>query len=95
MANIEKTVQFVKEIKAYLDSRLTGAKRWENTFTCKQYEKRKTGKSFTINEHIQAMVYSMLTDGIPWSRLDEYTDLKTGSFPEIDYIFVSITQKKY
>lgn len=97
--NIDSTVQIVKEIKADHDARFTGAKRWENTYISKQYERRQrmadsNDNAFSLEDHIRGMVYAMLTDGIPWSRIDQYVDLKTGTFPRIDDLFCGYQAEK-
>ncbi len=41
---------------------------------------RKSGKVFTINEHIRAMIFALLSNRTPWKRIK-------GKIPEIDAIF--------
>lgn len=62
---------------------------WENTFIRHQIEKRQKGEPFTINDHIRAMVYSMLSSGASWKRVLDYTDLETGKIAVVDEIFCS------
>lgn len=62
-------------------------KLWENTYIKKQTDKRADGGTFTVEEHIRGMVYSMLTSGAPWNRIEPYIDPKTGRIQIIDEIF--------
>lgn len=47
----------------YLRSILPSDKLWENTYIKRQIDKRNGKGSFSINDHIRAMVYSMLSGG--------------------------------
>lgn len=69
------------------DGILQEKKVWENTFIKKQIEKRNNGGAFSINDHIRAMVYSMLSSGIAWDRVEKEIDLETGKIKSIDEIF--------
>lgn len=60
---------------------------WENTFIKKQIVKRIEGNFFDIQDHIKAMVYSMLSTRSKWSRLKKYFDIDTGEIIEVDKIF--------
>lgn len=60
---------------------------WENTYIYHQLEKRKSGGKFTIQDHIRAMVYSMLSSGISWERVESITDLETGKLTAVDVLF--------
>lgn len=60
---------------------------WENTFIKKQIYKRIEGNFFDIQDHIKAMVYSMLSTRSKWSRLKKYFDIDTGEIIEVDKIF--------
>lgn len=62
-------------------------KLWENTYIKKQLDKRKNGGTFTVSDHIRGMVYSMLTSGAAWNRLEPHIDIATGQIPIIDDIF--------
>lgn len=62
-------------------------KLWENTYIKHQLNKRNEGGTFTINDHIRAMVYSMLSSGIVWERVEKDIDIKTGRIKPIDDIF--------
>lgn len=62
-------------------------KQWNECFIKKQIEKRKAGKSFTLQEHIRAMVYSMLSSGNTWADVAKKTDTATGCIPTVDKIF--------
>lgn len=62
-------------------------KLWENTYIKKQLDRRKNGETFTVSDHIRGMVYSMLTSGAAWNRLEPHIDIATGQIPIIDDIF--------
>lgn len=62
-------------------------KLWENTFIKHQIDKRVNGGNFETCDHIRAMVYSMVSSGIPWKRVESGIDLKTGKILPIDEIF--------
>lgn len=69
------------------DGKIQTKKLWENTYIKKQLDKRKSGGEFTVSEHIRGMVYSMLTSGAAWNRLEPHIDMATGQIPIIDDIF--------
>ena len=62
-------------------------KLWENTFIKHQIDKRKRGELFSTGDHIRAMVYSMLSGGISWERVENSIDAKTGAITSVDRIF--------
>lgn len=62
-------------------------KLWENTHIKHQINRRNNGDSFSINDHIRAMVYSMLSSGIKWERVEKGIDIETGRIISIDEIF--------
>lgn len=71
----------------YLKGKLHEAQLWKDTYISKQIDKRDKGGTFTIEDHIRAMVYSMLSSGAPWARLKNDIDPKTRQFRSIDKIF--------
>lgn len=62
-------------------------KLWENTYIKKQIDKRNNGGIFTLSDHVRAMVYSMLSAGIAWERIEKYIDNETGQITAIDEVF--------
>lgn len=62
-------------------------KLWENTHIKHQIDRRNNGERFSVNDHIRAMVYSMLSSGIKWERVERGIDIKTGRIVPIDDIF--------
>ena len=62
-------------------------KLWENTYIKRQIDKRNENGSFSVNDHIRAMVYSMLSGGTAWDRVTKETDSKTGYITSVDKIF--------
>lgn len=90
MPNDIKTIaKAVSEMDNYLQTALadTPKKLWKNTYIYHQIEKRKSGGIFTIEDHIRGMVYSMLSSGISWGRVESGIDLKTGMIKPIDDLF--------
>ena len=69
------------------DGKIQTKKLWENTYIKKQLDKRKGGGAFPVGDHIRGMVYSMLTSGAAWNRLEPHIDTATGQIPVIDDIF--------
>lgn len=61
-------------------------KLWENNFIKRQIEKRKQGEPFTLQDHIRAMVYSMLSSAAAWNRVASETN-ERGEIIKIDTIF--------
>lgn len=60
---------------------------WDNNFIKMQIEKRNKGKTFTLKDHIRAMVYSMLSSGSSWDRISRDTDPDTKCIIPIDKVF--------
>ena len=94
MKNIDKVANSVllmdKQLLEELmikDGTVQAKKLWENTYIKKQIDKRENGGTFTIQDHIRAMVYSMLTSGAPWNRVEPSIDIETGRVLLIDEIF--------
>lgn len=69
------------------DGTVQAKKLWENTYIKKQIDKRENGGTFTLQDHIRAMVYSMLTSGASWNRVEPSIDIETGRVLLIDEIF--------
>ncbi len=69
------------------DGKIQQKKLWENTYIKHQIDKRNNGYSFSINDHIRAMVYSMLSSGISWERFESGIDITTGTIIPIDKVF--------
>lgn len=62
-------------------------KLWENTFIKKQLDRRKAGDKFSLQNHIRAMVYSMLSSGTSWDRVARDIDPDTKCIIPVDDIF--------
>ncbi len=62
-------------------------KLWDNNFIKKQIERRKKGETFTLKDHIRAMVYSMLSSGSSWDRISKDTDPDTKCMFIVDKVF--------
>lgn len=94
MKNIDKVANAVllmdKQLREELlikDGTVQAKKLWENTYIKKQIDKRENGGTFTLQDHIRAMVYSMLTSGASWNRVEPSIDIETGRVLLIDEIF--------
>lgn len=94
MKNIDRVANAVllidKQLREELlikDGTVQAKKLWENTYIKKQIDKRENGGTFTVSDHICAMVYSMLTSGASWSRVEPSLDIETGRIQLIDEIF--------
>ena len=85
--NEVKMIEIVKEIDCYLRNHLPEVELWENTFIKKQIDKRERKELFIIEDHIRAMVYSMLSSGAKWKRMENEIDEKTGRNIAVDQIF--------
>lgn len=57
-------------------------KLWDNTYIKHQLDKRNSGGNFTLTDHIRAMVYSMLSSGTRWERIEKGIDIETGMYEE-------------
>lgn len=77
------------------DGKLQEKKLWENTFIKHQIDRRKQGGTFSIEDHIRAMVYSMLSSGISWQRVEGGIDNDTGKIIPIDEIFHQYSVEKH
>lgn len=94
MNNIETVANAVllmdKQLREELfiaDGTVQAKKLWENTYIKQQIDKRENGGTFTASDHIRAMVYSMLTSGASWNRIEPHIDIDTGRIRLIDEIF--------
>lgn len=89
--NVATAVQLMdKHLREELlikDGTLQVKKLWENTYIKKQIDKRMNCGTFTIHDHIRAMVYSMLSSGASWNRVEPGIDINTGQITHIDEIF--------
>ena len=89
--NKEKIIQIsnaVSEMDGYLRSTLSDVQLFENTYIAKQITRREKGEDvFSIQDHIRAMVYSMLSAGIKWERVSTGIDKASGKITEIDNAF--------
>ena len=94
MRKMEKTslklaAEAVLQMEQYLREtvwRMNPQKSWENTHIKHQIDRRKAKKPFFIQDHIRAMVYSFLSSGIVWARLEPLIE-EHGRIPKIDDIF--------
>lgn len=88
MNDIKTVAAAVAEMDRQLRGILTSCKMlWENTFIKHQLDKRADGGEFNLSDHIRAMVYSMLSSGITWERVESMTELATGRITQLDDLF--------
>ena len=80
---IDKMDRYLRKELTEKDSNML----WENTYIKRQIEKQKQGFEFSVQDHICAMVYSMLSAGITWERVNGYIDNETKRIIPIDSIF--------
>lgn len=69
------------------DGEIQTKKLWENTFIKHQIDRRNAGEKFNIQDHIRAMVYSMISSGAPWKRVEESLDPVAGQITNLDNAF--------
>lgn len=69
------------------DGHVQEEKLWENTFIRQQIEKRKRDGFFSIEDHIRAMVYAMLSSAASWDRIAKETDPETKCLRLVDEVF--------
>lgn len=81
-ASLHDMSVFLKE-----ECQLPAEKLWENTHIKHQIDRREAGANFTVSDHIRAMVYSMLSAGIQWERMDGKIDLSSGRILPLDEAF--------
>lgn len=90
MNNFEKAVGFIEksnqtlreEFQKYVPKRL-----WEHTHIKHQIDNRAKGYSFSLSEHIRAMVYAMISSGIAWERIEPGICIATGRILPLDNLF--------
>ena len=88
MNDIKTVAAAVAEMETHLRKILTNPKMlWDNTFIKHQIDKRTNAGVFDISDHIKAMVYSMISSGITWKRVEPITDIETGSITQLDNLF--------
>ncbi len=74
--------KYLKDTLYHRDSNKT----WENSFVAIQIQRRVNGECFSMQDHIRAMVYAMLSSGNAWSKVAAVTDGR-GNIPVVDEIF--------
>lgn len=62
-------------------------KLWSESFIKRQIDKRARGDTFALEDHIRAMVYSMLSGGQVWDRYAKEADINTGYITRVDSVF--------
>lgn len=86
---IEQMDKHLRTDRLKKDGVIQSEKLWENTYIRHQIDKRRDGGSFSVSEHIRAMVYAMLSSGIQWDRVAKDTDPDTRRIVPIDKAFFS------
>lgn len=93
----KKTADIVCQMKEQLKNDILKEephKLWENTFIKKQIDKRNAGGKFTLQNHLRAMVYSMLSSGTSWDRVARDIDPDTKCIIPVDDIFFRYDTEK-
>ncbi len=92
--NRDSACQMIGQMEAYLraelfkkDGTVQEEKLWENTFIKRQIDRRSRGEAFSLEDHIRAMVYAMVSSCFSWNRIAEDTDPGTGRLVSVDRIF--------
>lgn len=98
---MEKEKDFIAdsivEMDRYLREQMgakDGNRLWEATYISKQIKRRRQGEPFRVQDHIRAMVYSMLSAGIPWERVDGCIERETGRIIPVESIFWQCNPQK-
>ena len=84
---IEQMNQHLRTKLLKKEGKVQKEKLWENTYIKRQIDKREKGSSFSVSDHIRAMVYSMLSGGQVWDKYANEADSQTGYITCIDTIF--------
>lgn len=79
----ETDVNFLYEIKSFLESK---GLRYEPVFNA--IEARNGGKQFALSEHIRALIYSLLSNQTPWSRIEPHLREIDQIFCDYDPVFI-------
>lgn len=90
MKNFKKAVAFIEEANQRLQEEFRAhkpKKLWENTHIKHQIDNREQGYSFSLNDHIRAMVYAMISSGIAWERIESGICITTGRIIPLDNLF--------
>lgn len=87
MWDIEKAVKAVPVMEQYLQGVLEKEQLWENSFIKLQLCRRKQGEQFTLEDHIRAMVYSMLTSQTAWRNISKDIDPANKRLIYVDEVF--------
>ena len=96
--SIRETAELVSAMEEHLKNNLLKDepdKLWANSFIRKQIKKRKDSKElFSLQDHIRAMVYSMLSSGNRWADVSKNADSVTGCIPDVDKAFYNYDVEK-
>lgn len=95
MRSPQQAADAVKLIDQFLEEDLKNkGQRWCDTYMYLQYKRRKdleqgeqNAVPFTIEDHLRAMVYSMLSSNVPWSKISKCVDSDSKRLTEVDEIF--------
>uniref|UniRef100_UPI003A92FB4D hypothetical protein n=1 Tax=Desulfovibrio piger TaxID=901 RepID=UPI003A92FB4D len=70
-------------LKKYLQSQKTA----ELSYIKQKVEKRASGKSLSFNEHLQGLIYALLSSQAVWKKIHDH-------LPDIDKIFFEYNKEK-
>jgi hypothetical protein len=86
----KEKANIIVAMEQHLETELLKAKPeklWSESFIRRQIDKRARGDTFTLEDHIRAMVYSMLSSGATWDRVAKDTDSETKCISSVDEVF--------
>lgn len=98
MENVCKiTEQMDRHLREELLKKNGGAweeKLWENIFIKRQIDRRNASDKFSLEDHIRAMVYSMISSNLSWDRIIKDIDPESKRIVSVDKIFCGYDVKK-
>lgn len=94
MKHITEAAYAVEQMERYLKDMFQKSGRkddmkklWEHTYISRQIDRRKNGETFSVEDHIRGIVYSLLSSGGSWVKILKDIDEDTGKILPVDDIF--------
>lgn len=85
---VNKMDEHLRDILLLKNGKVQYNKLWENTYVKRQIDRRNNGHiDFSIQEHIKAMVYSMLSSNMSWECIEKNGGGVSETIISIDEIF--------
>lgn len=79
-------IRIIEEIEL-IHQTLPAGRQWQGSYIKMQIERREKGISFSLTDHVKAMIYSMLSAETPWERIEDNKDA-------IDALFLGYDPEK-